>query len=369
MSASTLNDQTHGFAEVVSPIYDYLQRLAANAWLLFSDDTGIKILKLKSEVKVQRKTLKETLRTGVHTSAVLARLDGGIQIGLFKSGILHAGEFIDEILGHRDEGIAVPIHMADGSSCNPATVVPTIQAACNAHGRRKLSEKRDNYPEHWEVVKRIYKEVYGHDATTKEHGLSPEERLEYHKKHSRPLMDQMFDWMAGELNLKNVEPNSQLGGIFEYFLARRKELLAFTEYAGAPLDNNVVEQLIKLVALLRKNAMFFMSLTGAQDADKIMSVGATAGMAGVNLFDYFVCLQRHASLVKKAPETFLPWTYQETVRAIKQVNLSHGTPPEVLELTAEDWKERQDRIRLQRVELRKNRFATKRAVHPRSGSA
>ncbi len=50
MSASTLNDQTHGFAEVVSPIYDYLQRLAANAWLLFSDDTGIKILKLKSEV-------------------------------------------------------------------------------------------------------------------------------------------------------------------------------------------------------------------------------------------------------------------------------------------------------------------------------
>lgn len=115
--------------------------------------------------------------------------------------------------------------------------------------------------------------------------------------------------------------------------------------------------------------MFFMSLTGAQDADKIMSVGATAGMAGVNLFDYFVCLQRHASLVKKAPETFLPWTYQETVRAIKQVNLSHGTPPEVLELTAEDWKERQDRIRLQRVELRKNRFATKRAVHPRSGSA
>ncbi len=38
--------------------------------------------------------------------------------------------------------------------------------------------------------------------------LAPEERLEYHKKHSRPLMDQMFDWMAGELNLKNVEPNS-----------------------------------------------------------------------------------------------------------------------------------------------------------------
>jgi len=105
LSSSTLNDRTHDFAEVVSPIYDCLTKLAANAWLFHTDDTGIRILKLKSLVKKQRKTQKETLRTGVHTSVLLAVLENGTRVGLFKSGILHAGEFLDEVLGHRDEGL------------------------------------------------------------------------------------------------------------------------------------------------------------------------------------------------------------------------------------------------------------------------
>jgi hypothetical protein len=301
---------------------------------------------------------------------LLAKLDGNIRVALFKSGILHAGEFIDEILQHRDEGLAPPIHMADGSSCNPATVTPTIQANCNSHGRRKLDENRDTYPEHWAVMKKIYHDVYANDAETKKLNLTLDDRLAYHKTHSRPLMDAMFDWMQKELAEKNVEPNSILGGIFAYFLARQKELLAFTEYKGAPLDNNEVEQLIKLVALLRKNAMFFRSLTGAQDADKIMTVGATAGMAGANLFNYFVCLQRYADLVKKNPENFLPWTYQETVRRIKQAGLGEQPPPpEVRELTAREWKNRQNRIRNQRKELRNIRHNHKKAARPKARSA
>ena len=145
LSASTLGDRTHEFADIITALYEYLIRIAANSWLIGSDDTGIRILKLKSEVKIQRTTQKETVRTGVHTSAVLAELNGGIRIALFKSGIHHAGEFLDEILIHRDTELPPPIHMADGSSCNPATVCPTLQANCNAHGRRKVSfRQRDS---------------------------------------------------------------------------------------------------------------------------------------------------------------------------------------------------------------------------------
>lgn len=354
LSASTLNDWTHEFASLLLPLYDYLIRVAANSWLFGSDDTGIRILKLKSEIKTQRKTQKEVLRTGVHTSAVLASIEGGTKIALFKSGILHAGEFIDEILKFRDEDFPPPIHMADGSSCNPATVCPTIQGACNAHGRRKVEEKKDRYPEHWEIVRIAYRTVKENETAIREKGLSSEQRLAYHKEHSRPIMDKMFDWMQKELNDKNVEPNSDLGGIFQYFLSRRKALLVFTEHIGAPIDNNAVEQLIKLIALLRKNAMFFMSLIGAQDADKILTIGATAGMAGANLYDYFVCLQRYQEEMKRKPENFLPWTYQETVRCIQQSKPQPET--EVHELTAEQWKDRQDRIRQEREALRKMQF-------------
>jgi len=355
LPASTACDQTHRFAQIISPVYECLKRFAANAWLFYSDDTSIRIIRLKQAIIKQRKTQKETLRTGVHTSVILAQLEADREVALFKSGILHAGEFLDEILHHRDEGLPPPLHMADGSSCNPATVEPApILCACNAHGRRKLDEKQTLYPEHWEVMRLIYRDVYRFDAQTKQLKMSPEQRLAYHREHSLPLMEKLFAWMQKELDDKNVEPNSQLGGIFEYFLVRQKPLMAFTEYPGAPVDNNAVEQLIKIAALLRKNAMSFMTLSGAQDSDKIMSVGATAGRAGVNLHDYFVCLQAHETAVKENPERFLPWNFQETVRRLRAEALN-SPQPEVRELTAAQWQERQERIRKRRVELRAHR--------------
>lgn len=356
LPASTACDQTHRFAEIISPIYECLKRFAANSWLFYSDDTGIRIIKLKHAIVKQRKTQKETLRTGVHTSVILAKLEANREIALFKSGILHAGEFLDEVLRYRDDGLPPPLHMADGSSCNPATVEPApIACACNSHGRRKLDEKQTLYPEHWEVMRLIYRDVYKFDAETKQLNMTAEERLAYHREHSLPLMERLFTWMQKEFDDKNVEPNSGLGEIFKYFLTRKRPLMAFTEYPGAPVDNNAVEQLIKIAALLRKNAMSFMTLTGAQDADKIMSVGATAGMAGVNLYDYFVCLQRYAEEVKENPENFLPWNYQETVRQLRQA-ANQSPQPQVRELTATQWQERQERIRLRRSELRAARL-------------
>ncbi len=368
LSASTLGDRTREFGELIAPLYDYLIKLAANSWLFGSDDTGIRILKVKSEIKIQRKTQKETLRTGVHTSAVLAELEGNIRLALFKSGIHHAGEFLDEILLHRDPGLPPPIHMADGSSCNPATVCETLEANCNAHGRRKLEEKKDNYPEHWEVVRSTYKEISEIEKASKEKGLNIHDRLALHKEKSRPLMDALFDWMEKELNDKNVEPNSQLGGIFEYFVNRRQKLLAFTEYPGAPIDNNAVEQLIKPVALIRKNAMFFMSLNGARDADRILSVGITAGMAGVNLYDYFVGLQRYANEVKANPQDFLPWNYQETVQLIRKKRSEDTALLVQQEMTTTQWQERHERLREQRTELRNRRFPRKKIPPPKSRS-
>ena len=356
LPASTACDQTHRFAAVISPVYECLKRFAANSWLFYSDDTGIRIIRLKQAIIKQRKTQKETLRTGVHTSVILAKADAGREVALFKSGILHAGEFLDEILHHRDDGLSPPLHMADGSSCNPATVLPApILCACNSHGRRKLDEKQALYPEHWEVMRLIYRDVYKFDAETKRLLMTHEQRLAYHREYSLPLMEKLFTWMQKELDDKNVEPNSQLGGIFEYFLARKKPLMAFTEYPGAPVDNNAVEQLIKIAALLRKNAMSFMTLTGAQDSDKIMSVGATAGRAGVNLYDYFNCLQAHETAVKENPEQFLPWNYQETVRRLREAALKSPRPA-VRELTAAQWQERQEQIRKRRAELKANRL-------------
>ena len=133
VAASTLCDQCRTLSKALLPVYRVLFVEAAQGWLFYSDDTGIRILGLTMEVKTQRKTEKEVLRTGVHTSCVISEISEERRIILFKSGIIHAGEFLDEILLLRKVGLPTPLHMSDGSSCNPATVTDTRPAACNAH--------------------------------------------------------------------------------------------------------------------------------------------------------------------------------------------------------------------------------------------
>jgi len=322
--------------------YDLLFVHAAQGWLFYSDDTGIKILALRAEVKIQRKTQKEVVRTGVHTSCIISELAGGGRIILFKSGIIHAGEFLDEVLAFGKPGLPPPLHMSDGSSCNPATVTKTIPAACNSHSKRKLDEKQDLFPEHHAFVKSIYKQVYKNDKHTKKDKMDPKERLAYHQEHSLPLMEKMFQWMQAEMDNKNVEPNSILGGIFNYFLERQDKLMAFTKYEGAPLDNNTLEQALKLIALLRKNAMFFKTIAGAKNGDVIMSLGTTAGFHGVNIDHYFTSCLRYQKEVQANPEAFLPWNYLKTVEELNRKALLNY--PTVKELTSEQWTERQERF-------------------------
>lgn len=164
--------------------------------------------------------------------------------------------------------------------------------------------------------------------------------------------------MKCEMDQKNVEPNSTLGGIFQYFLTRKTKLMAFTEHPGAPITSNAVEQAIKLVALHRKNAGFFMTIRGAWICDVILSVGATAGGSDVNLYDYFVALLQYREEVKKDPSAFLPWEYRQTLLKLGQSTRDPtATASRVRELTSEQWQERQAKHAAIRAHRRRDRLA------------
>ena len=175
--------------------------------------------------------------------------------------------------------------------------------------------------------------------------MSPEERLALHKRESLPLMRKMFRWMQDCFDEKTVEPNSSLGHIFEYFLKREYGLTMFCRHAGFPLDNNLCEAAQKLVAQHRKNAEYFRTLRGAEAADVIMSLGATAKRTGANAHHYFVMLQRYKGEVKASPERFLPWNYRETVATLEKAS----PPRSVREVPAVEFAERQQRLRSQKA--------------------
>jgi hypothetical protein len=69
--------------------------------------------------------------------------------------------------------------------------------------------------------------------------MTPAERLLFHQNKSKPVMDNLKQWLDEQFVQKKVEPNSGLGTAITYMLNRWKQLTLFLEVEGAPLHNNV----------------------------------------------------------------------------------------------------------------------------------
>ncbi len=143
--------------------------------------------------------------------------------------------------------------------------------------------------------------------------MTPEERLAFHQKESRPVLDRLKTWMQAEVAEKRVEPNGGMGKAIAYMLKRWDALTLFLRVAGAPLDNNVCERALKAAILNRKNAYFYKTENGALVGDILMSLIHTCRLNRVNPFDYLTAIQKHAGRVKKRPARWLPWNYRTAI--------------------------------------------------------
>ena len=294
-------------AEVIKPARDELLRQAAQGEVLHNDDTSMRVLRLVREPSDER--------TGVFTSGIVSRAQGR-QIALYFTGPKHAGENLAEVLKRRAAELPPLIQMSDALSRNVPKLpagVEMLLARCLAHGRRQFVEVAQNFPDECRYVLETLGEVYGHDAEAREQGLSPEERLRFHQKHSKPLMDNLHAWLEAQFAERKTEPNSGLGKAITYLLRHWKGLTLFLREARAPLDNNLVERSLKRAVLHRKNALFYRTLNGAQVGDLFMSLIHTAELCGANSFDYLTELQRHAPELGANPAAWMPWNYREAI--------------------------------------------------------
>ena len=125
-------------------------------------------------------------------------------------------------------------------------------------------------------------------------------------------MDQLRQWLTAQLEEMKVEPNSGLGGAIRYCSNTGNGSPCFS--AGAPLDNNVCERILKRAILHRKNSLFYKTEKGAEVGDLFMSLIHTAELCGANPFDYLTQLQRHVDKLQQHPQEWMPWNYVETLR-------------------------------------------------------
>jgi transposase len=311
LTASTSLDQVGYVCDDIHPVYQYLFGMAGDAVHYYLDDTTNRILDQKPIEKKCRNSNKTRLRTGVYTSGVIATTAEGRNIVLFETNIGHAGEFIDSLLINRAAASGVPLIMSDALTSNKPTVMKAIQSLCNGHARRQYVDVISHFPEEVEHILARYGEIWTNEHNVVDLGLSPTERLAYHKHHSLPIMAEIKAWGETHRTNQTVEPNSGLGKAIAYFHNHYASLTCFCEVEGAKLDNNEMERELKIVVRDRKNAMFHKTLHGATIGDVITSMIATAARAGVNVFEYFTVLQQNKEKVRANPENYLPWNYLE----------------------------------------------------------
>jgi hypothetical protein len=306
LPASTQWEIVEKTADKIHPVYSELIRQAAQGELLHSDDTTMKILaniqKPQGDDKASGK--------GSFTTGVLAVQDKR-DIALFFTGQKHAGQNMTEILKRRASGLSPPIQMCDALSRNVPKELETILANCLAHARRNFVDLVQSFPEQCRYVIEALAEVYHHDKRAKEQGLSAEQRLQFHQDHSGPIMTRLKEWLKNQFDQQKIEPNSSMGKAITYMLNHWEPLTLFLRVPGAPLDNNLCEQVLKRAILHRKNSLFFKTEHGAYIGDLFMSLIHTCTLNHVNPFHYLTTLQKHSSELFTNPSRWLPWNYQQ----------------------------------------------------------
>jgi transposase len=296
--------------------HEELMRQGANGDVVHNDDTGMKILALMKEQREREARNDPLSRTGVYTSGIVSTAEGR-RIALFFTGRKHAGENLADVLARRTAP-QPPIQMCDGLSRNLPNEIKTILSNCLAHGRRQFVELVEDYPEEVTHLLTEIGTVYKIEGEAKALKLAPRERLSFHKEQSKPVMDGLKLWLDGLIAERLVEPNSSLGKAIQYMRKRWDKMTLFLRVAGAPLDNNLCERVLKKAIMNRKNAYFYKSERGAQVGDRLMSLIATCQLNQANPFDYLTVLQRNAPELQRDPACWMPWNYKAALATAVQ---------------------------------------------------
>ena len=318
--------------DLLLPLYRAMELHGVqDAKTLRIDDTGSMVVSLARQIQAELEVLKlagestKGVRTGINATGVLLESDFG-SVVLFFTGRHHAGEILDRLLKHRksEPGSAALVKVTDGASKNfdHSHAAELVEATCNAHAFLKFHDIKDKHPSEYALAGEVYKAVFDFDDEAKARGLSSDERMLFHRQHSKPLMEKLKAMCDGKLREKLVEPNSALWQPLTFIVNQWPRLTRFYESPGIPLDTNLIEQ--KLIIPVRYLAASFnyQTETGAEVGDRMMSLVATAHANGVEPVAFLThCLRNHQALSKR-PADFLPWAYRDAERA----RVTTGTP-------------------------------------------
>jgi len=268
LPASTLTDWIGATCTLLEPLYESLRKLVLSSQYLQVDETPIKVLD---------KDKKGTTHRGYHW--VYHTPEKRLVLFDYREGRGREGpaECLKDFKGYlQTDGYTV---YEDFDKKPGITLLH-----CMAHARRKFDEAKDNDLVRASYVLTEMQKLYALERQAKERELPDDELYQLRQREAIPVLDGLKQWMLE--NYKDVLPQSSIGQAIHYSLQRWDKLSLYTTNACLRIDNNLVENAIRPVAIGRKNYLFAGSHNGARRAAMLYTFLGTCKMNHINPFDW-----------------------------------------------------------------------------------
>ncbi len=152
------------------------------------------------------------------------------------------------------------------------------------------------------------------ECKAKEANYTQQQRHTLRGQEASPVLKALEQWMIKEY--PSVLPKSAIGMAIQYSLQRWEKLSLYTTGGKLEIDNNLVENAIRPVALCRKNYLFAGSHRAAQNAAMLYSFLGTCKINNVNPYEWMTdVLNRIPAHPVNKLEELLPYRWK------------HGTTP------------------------------------------
>lgn len=152
---------------------------------------------------------------------------------------------------------------------------------CMAHARRKFYDALGNDQPRAEYALGLFQQLYQIERRIKAGGFSGEEIVLLRQQEAVPVLQTLRHWMQEEYP-RLVVRKSPIAQAMAYFLPRFEKLCIYTTDARLSIDNNLVENAIRPVAVGRKNYLFAGSHDAAQRSAMIYSLLATCKLHDID---------------------------------------------------------------------------------------
>jgi transposase len=354
VNRSTLLNIFHASAELVHPLAAFFRKEVLQSGAIGTDDTRVTLL-LPAEIPAAKENDAKSRR--IHEVFSEARAEGRKSVSgrmwAYRSLVLPVNVFDFTVSRHRDgpdevlvgggfTGKLLADCYAGYSGIAMRSQTRIVRTACNAHARRKIFDTRESYPLLSSQFLAMYQELY--DVEDRAKDLSTLQREALRDQESRPVWQRMRALLDGPA-VAGVLPKEKFAEALSYLRNQWDALQVYLDDGQLPIDNNETEQLMKQVAIGRKNWLFLGSVAAGERMADLLTLVSSAVRNHLDVWAY----------LKDVMDQLLAGS--EDFAALRPDRWAHSHP---------------EHIRVYRIEERRDRAAAKqhqrahrRAVKPK----